>query len=44
MRVFIFGMIGPPHGFCVRLCMSVREKSREEAQLWLFEYIKINIF
>lgn len=30
MRVFIFGMIGPPHGFCVCLCMSVREKNLEK--------------
>lgn len=28
----------------VYVCMSVREKSREEVHLWLFEYIKINIF
>lgn len=49
MTVFIFGMIGPLNGLCVHLCLSLhvceREKSREEAHLWLlFKYIKINIF
>lgn len=49
MRVFIFGMTGPPRGWCVYSCLCVyvseRKICREEAHLWLlFRCIKIIYF
>lgn len=51
MRVFIFGMIGPPHGLrtfmfmCVCVYVKERKICREEVYLWpLFRCIKISLF